>query len=758
MQEQSWVRARVTPARMDGQEWVVDGATVVEELGAPYAMRLDLRCLDPDATPEEHLGQGITLELERTGAHARFVGVVTRVKVGRELERECVAHLTVQPALCALGHRRDSRIFQHLTVPQILARVIGGGLAPFGREVELRLDAEYPEREYTVQYQETDFDFVHRLMGEVGISYTFEHEGDEERLVLFDAVRRLPEQRGPDGLRVPFVPVDDDDAWAHDAIRDFVPVAQLTGNRVVSRHFDWTRPSVPLEGSQTLESGLPALEAYHHDAPLTFSSYDTSYGAHDGAHHTRVLAELQQRDRSSADAGGTALDSRAGRRFELHDHPRPGVDGRYTVIFSLARFGSHARRGYDNELRVLPEAVEVRPDRRHARPRLPGVQTATVVGPPGEEIHVDPHGRVKVQFHWDRDGANDDHSSCWIRVMQSMGGPGWGFSFVPRVGMEVVITFVDGDPDQPLVTGTVYNGNNPCPYELPADKTRMTIRSRSSPGGAGFNELRFEDRAGGEEIWLHGERDWNTLIKHDLTRDVGRHETQKVALDRTREVGRDESVTVANNQNKHVGSNETESVGMNRTRTVGAVETVTIGAAQVLSVGASQTVSVAADASVQVGASLTQTVGQNLTQTVMMSTLTNVGMSAVRNVVVNDTLVVGGGGTREIGQGFDDSIGEGLSQKVGADASYEVGGSRSANVTAIDTLMVGAARNVTVGAVSAEQVGLAKIINAGQSITFACGAASITLEASGKVSIVGTEIGVEGSDLVKVNGGLITLN
>ena len=413
---------------------------------------------------------------------------------------------------------------------------------------------------------------------------------------------------------------------------------------------------------------------------------------------------------------------------------------------------------YLNRFQVIPAAVPWRPDRTRDRPRIVGVQTASVVGPAGEEIHCDVHGRIKVQFHWDRLGSRDEHSSCWIRVVQTMGGAGWGFSFIPRIGMEVVVTFVEGDPDRPLVTGVVYNGENPCPYEFPADKTRLTLKTNSSPGGAGFNELRFEDRAGEEEIWLHGQKDWNTLILHDLTRKVGNDEAQEVVVDRTRKVGHDETVEVGNNKMKRIGVDETEQVGNNRTREVGKVEQITIGTDRIKSVGANETVTIGQNATQSIGQNLSQTVGASLSQTVAQSVSVDVGASAARNVVQNDALKVGGNAEMEVGENLSQTVRANLTQRVKANASSDVGGNRSSKVGLMDTLQVTGIRNVTVGGASTEQVGLMKRIDAGQSITLSCGDSSITLEASGKISIKGKAVEINGDDTVALTAGLITLN
>ncbi|MGE0786538.1 MAG: type VI secretion system Vgr family protein [Sandaracinaceae bacterium] len=753
--------ARFEADRADGADWCVLGATLRERLNEPYVLHVDVSSDRPQAQAVELLGSGCALDIVRRTTGLRVAGVITSVREIVHADEAVHASLTVEPALAALRHRVDSRIYQGLTVPAILERVLAEDLGPFGRSVELRLSRSYPEREYTVQYRETDFDFVHRLMEEEGIGYHFEHDGGAERLVLFDAPAHAEPIDAETDAVLPYVRRLDAELESSEGIAAFDSVARVRTNRVVTRHFDWTHPTVPIVASADASDGAwPPLESYVHDGPLTFHAFDHVYGAHDGAEQLRLHAERARRDAFTCEGEGSSLALRAGRRFTLAGHPRAERDGDYLVVTTEHVFESRVANGqpsYVTRIGCLPADVPWRPERVRARPSIAGVQTATVVGPVGEEIHTDPHGRVKVHFHWDRLGARDDHDSCWIRVVQAMGGPGWGFSFIPRIGMEVVVTFVEGNPDQPLVTGVVYNGANPTVYELPADKTRTTIRSSSSPGGQGFNELRFEDRAGSEEIWLHGEKDWNTLIKNDHTRRVGNCEAQEVVVDRTRAVGRDERVTVGGSRDKRVEVDESYHVGNDRTRVVQNRETIRIGADRAKTIGANETVEIAKNASQSVGENLTQKIAMNALQTVGMNLVQNVMLSATRNVVMDDTTLVGGSGTREIGKSLKEKVGEDLSQKVKGALDASVGKTRTVTVTLLDQLTA-LARNESIGTVSGEQVGVSKSIVAGESISLTCGEASLVLAKDGTITLKGTKVVIDGGTEVDVDADVINLN
>jgi type VI secretion system secreted protein VgrG len=259
------------------------------------------------------------------------------------------------------------------------------------------------------------------------------------------------------------------------------------------------------------------------------------------------------------------------------------------------------REPYRNRFTCVSEDVPYRPERRTRCPVVGGAQTAVVVGPAGEEIHTDVSGRVKVQFHWDREGKRDDRSSCWIRVSQAWAGPGWGALYLPRVGQEVVVEFLEGDPDRPIIVGGVYNGANPPPVDLPGEKTRSTLRSASSPGGDGSNELRFEDAKGQEEVYLHAQRDLNVVVENDASRRVGGNETIAVDKDRARSVGGSQSLQVAKDDTSTITGSQLLTVSGNRTTTVGASHVETVGADQSVSVGGAVAVTVALASAESVG-------------------------------------------------------------------------------------------------------------------------------------------------------------
>jgi len=356
-----------------------------------------------------------------------------------------------------------------------------------------------------------------------------------------------------------------------------------------------------------------------------------------------------------------------GYRFTLERHFNG--DGEYVVtsVTHAAKEGAfHSGGGkeskdhFSNIFTCLPFALPFRPQCSTPRPQVQGCQTAYVVGPSGEEIYTDKYGRVKVQFHWDRAGKNDQDSSCWVRVASFWAGKQWGAIHLPRIGQEVIVDFMEGDPDRPIVVGSVYNAENMPPYALPDNKTRSTLKSRSSKGGAddNFNEIRFEDKKGEEEVYFQAEKDLNSLIKHDETRDVKHDRKVKIEHDdskdvthdltltvgnnRTGTISNDDSLTVNHDRTATIANNDSETIGKDQTRTVGGKSTSTVAQSNSETVGGSETVSIAQSQTVTIGASESHTTGASRTTTIAASDSTTVGASVTIMAGAGVTITSGG--------------------------------------------------------------------------------------------------------------------
>lgn len=590
------VRFRASEAMNDLYEAVVDLATEV-----PF---VDGECL---------VGARAELTIARESHTRRISGVVRRVDDRGSAAGKRLFRVHLVPALWLLSQRVTSRIYQNMNVVAIVRDVLArAGLYAEGLSVELRRD--YPPREYCVQYRESDLAFVMRLLEDEGIAFYFTHvDEDGETLVLADD----PAAYGPaptlDGHAVEIMGAGGATA-SHETVRRFDYGHEVRPTGVRLRDFDFTRPSAEADMTREYPRRMSS-ERVVYDYP---GGYDLhayaggAYGAHDGARRAEVRYwELKSSERVGRGEGNvTGL--APGLTFELSGHRRPELDRRYLVLRTTSEgHAPEVLRTDDGatperperfrvEFECVPSDLPWRPPRRTPKPFVRGPQTATVVGPVGEEIHVDEHGRVRVQFHWDLEGRRDERSSCWMRVAQPWAGAGFGVVFTPRVGMEVVVDFLEGDPDRPIITGCAYNGQNAPPLGLPGEKTRSTIRTASSPGGGGFNEIRLEDASGCEEIFVHAQRDYNEVIERnhstvcrgDQSNNVTGHQTESIGGNQTMSVVGSRAASVSGSETLSVSGSQSESVGGSRSLSVSGSDTVSVAGHQSISVGASADLSV----------------------------------------------------------------------------------------------------------------------------------------------------------------------
>ncbi|HEY8039538.1 MAG TPA: type VI secretion system tip protein VgrG, partial [Polyangiaceae bacterium] len=468
--------------------------------------------------------------------HPRLVhGVVSRFEQGSPHRRGSTYRITVVPWAWMLEQRVDSRIFQDMTAPDIVQKVLQAAGYTSGDDFKLSLQGTYVTRDYCVQYRETDWDFVSRLLEEEGIAYFFEHDEAKHTLVLVDRPAAWPPIAGEATLI--FRQAEGAlGGIAHGThVTRFAMSEEVRPGKVTLRDWNFEKPALKLEADKEAAKDTN-LEVY--DQP-------GEYGVPaDGEALAAVRLEELQAPRRTGRGESTCARLSGGHELTLSEHPREDFNTGYLVTRvehwgtepDMEVMGEGSETPYRNRFEAIPSTVVFRPARVTRRPQIHGVQTAIVVGPQGEEIYADKHGRVKVQFHWDRLGKNDDKSSCWVRVAQMWASAAFGAMFLPRVKDEVVVAFLEGDPDKPLVVGRVYHGTNVVPYALPDEKTKSTIKSHSSPqaGDDAFNELRFEDKKGSEEVFLQAQKDWTINVKNDKNQKVGHDETLEVGNDRTK--------------------------------------------------------------------------------------------------------------------------------------------------------------------------------------------------------------------------------
>jgi type VI secretion system secreted protein VgrG len=563
------VEARV---EIDG----IEDPTVVffdlrEAVGQPFDLRLTITG-PADTDPSTLLGKDLLLTLSRESASVeeRTVGLVTEVTVderpdGGGDEQSARFELRVQPAIALLELRAGSRIFQDKSVPDIVKSVLDDGLGPYGRSVEVSSQARYASREYCVQYQETDLAFVHRLLDEEGLHYHFDHSGEREVVKIADSNSAFSD------IGILEYQAHDLSSSGKEAVRALHPAKRAAITHVKLRDYHFKTAAAPVEneeGSHDPDFGGERREYDHGlDRSMDASTLSARAAVRREAH--AVLA-AERRGVSNA------ITLRAGRIFELSGSPLVGADGKYLVTRvvhqSTDRDGNKAE-SYSADFHCIPSDLPFRSPRVTPRPQIDGIESATVVGPAGEEIHPDEHGRVKVLFPWDREGSGDERSSCWLRVEQPWAGEGWGWMFIPRVGMEVVVHFVDGNPDRPLVTGCLYNGTNVPPYSLPDDKTKSTFKTQSSIGGGGFNEFRFEDKKGQEQVFTHAQKNFDEVVLGNHTTDVGHDQKNTVGGNQEQTIDGDQDETVSGNQGLIVNTHRKIHARANVKETISGGET-----------------------------------------------------------------------------------------------------------------------------------------------------------------------------------------
>ncbi|MGP0172100.1 type VI secretion system Vgr family protein [Pseudomonas sp. NCHU5208] len=540
-----------------------------EMLNKPYRFEIDLVSSRADLDLHQLINQPAYLAFGPSGKGVH--GIIYGVEQGDSGKRLTRYHIDLRPTLAYLGHSFDQRIFQHMTAPQIIAAVLEEHGLLEGTDYRMQFGPYvYPERIYCTQYDENDLYFIQRLCEEEGISFHFQHSEDGHVLVFGDDATVFP-RLAPLNYQQ-----DSGMAASHEVVRAFGVRLETRTTQVTWRDYDFEQPKLQMEASYSSEF-FPTLEMY--DYPGRFTDRTR------GKHLAKRSLERLRSDYELAEGKSDAYLC-CGHFLALTGHPRQPWNDLWLLtevihegkqpqvleesVTSNTQPGDGFQQGYRNRFTATPWDIPFRPGLEHPKPKVLGSQTAVVTGPAGEEIHCDQYGRVKVQFFWDRDGQGNDKTSCWLRVASNWAGKAYGGVAIPRVGMEVLVTFLEGDPDQPLVTGCLYHAEHVVPYDLPANKTRSVFKTLSSPGGGGYNEFRIEDRKGAEQIYIHAQRDWDENIEHDQKIRVGneRHDTveantytelkaeehRTTDLDRKVEVRANDHLTVAATQHNKIGT------------------------------------------------------------------------------------------------------------------------------------------------------------------------------------------------------------
>lgn len=718
-----------------------------EEVSRCFSFVTHFDTEDIDIPAEDVLGKDVTIKVAGEAGDRFFHGFVDEFSLTEAGASRFEYVAVLRPWLWFLGKTTDNRIFQEMSVVDIIEEVFS---AYSEAKFEKRLQETYEPREYCVQYGETDLNFVQRLMEHEGIFYFFEHADGEHKLVLIDNMSDLGPVSGYDTL--PYAGDGDTGREFEEGIRRWHRTASAVSGSFTHTDYDFEKPTADLKVMSETPFAHDQADGKLYDYPGTYTVIAR------GEDLAAVRLEEVQSPHQRITCVSTAQGPWAGSTFTLEYYPRTAENDEYLILkasYELADGQYMARHGYDNDgfeahYELTPVSVPFRPERRSPRPIMKGLQTAVVTGPSGEEIYTDEYSRVKVQFFWDRLGGNDERTTCFIRVSSVWAGSGWGFIQIPRIGQEVIVDFLDGDPDQPIITGRVYNANQMPPYGLPDNMTQSGWKSNSSPGGGGWNELRFEDKKGSEEVYFQAEKDHNELVKNNETRTIGNDWVEDVGHDGTQSIGNDRTESVGNNKSTSVGVDRTVSIGNNDTETVGTDRSLTVGSNETIGIGVDSTETIGSNHSQSVGSAQTLSVGTARTRTVGAAEAVTVGAAQAITVGAARAVTVAAAQTHTVGGGDTWTVGGSQGVTVAASQSFDVGASQSTSTGADRSVTVGAGQTHAISDDMSVSVGKKLAITAADEISLTCGSASIVMKKDGTITIDGKDINVKGSGKINI--------
>lgn len=684
--------------------------SVQEQISRLFQIEAELSSDNGSVDFDKVIGHDVTIRINVGQQSKRyFHGFVSRMVQVANQDAYSHYRATIVPWLWFLTRTSDCRIFQQQSTPDIIEAVFKGhGFSDY----QLKLSGNYSPREYCVQYRETDFNFVSRLMEQEGIYYFFDHQDGKHVLVLADSVSA--HKPFPGYSEVTFHEAEHG-APIREVVTDWTMEKEVQPVASALQDFDFTKPKSSLLVSTN-------VSRKYGEAKFEIYDYPGEYIDHgDGQRLADVRLDELQTQYETLHGQANARGLASGSTFKLKNHPRDDQNREYLITgvslhadageFSTAGSGN-TKEFFSCNITCIDKSQQFRPARLTPKPVVQGPQTAIVVGPGGEEIYTDAYARVKVHFHWNRHDKSDQDSSCWVRVSQYWAGKTWGSVHIPRLGQEVVVEFLEGDPDRPIITGRIYNADQTPPYALPANKTQSGVKSRSSKGGgsANFNEIRFEDKMGSEEVYIHAEKDQNNVVENNETTQVGH--------DRKEQVVNNESITIGNNQTNTIGSNRTETVGSNESITIGSNRSESVGGNEGISIGKNRSESVGGGESISIGGARDE----------------NVAANESVSIGANRTLSVGSNETKEIGKNETLSIGENRTKTVGKN----------------ETISVGENRQEDISGNHASKAGKAYSIEAAEEIVLKTGSATLTMKKDGTISINGKDIDIEGSGKIQV--------
>jgi type VI secretion system secreted protein VgrG len=721
-----------------------------ETISKLFSFELDLVSEEFSINYDDIVGQVVTIRISLADGSSKYWnGYVSRfVQAGRD-SNVAVYHATMVPWLWFLDQTTDCRIFQSKSAPDIIKQIFQEYSF---RDFSLNLYGDFVKRDYCVQYRESDFNFVSRLMEEEGIFYYFEHEQGKHTLVLGNdpAVHKpCPNQEsaryeGSAG------------GWQDDdVIVQWLQEQEVRPGVFTATDYNFETPTANMQSSV---NGKGKWEIYDFPGEYTKRA--------DGDKVVKVRLQEQQTPMQVARGTSDCRSFEVGYKFKLTDHYRDDLNQEY--VLTALRHSAHHNLGltsglgdtnpvYENSFECVPFSTPIRPARRTPVPVVQGCQTAVVVGPDGEEIFTDKYGRVKVQFHWDREGKKNENSSCWVRVSYPWAGKAWGGIQIPRIGQEVIVDFIEGDPDRPIITGRVYNAGQMPPWDLPGKKMVSGYKSNSTKGGGGYNEMSFDDTKGTELIQVHGQYDMDTKIEHDERRHVVNNRTKNVDVDETTTIGHDRTEEVKNDEAIKIGNDKTELVVRDRSLEVDRDKSEKIIRNKTTQVGGSHSENIDGSMTVIIGKTLTESVLLNHAESVLGAMEITVGAALAITAGGLLAETVGAAKTEAIGGSKSEAIGGGKSLVVGKDLSETINGGQTVNIVKdLSESIAGQHREE----VKKEYMLKAKKIqiNADDEINIKTGSAEITMKKNGDITIQGNKINVKADGNLVLKGSKIQEN
>lgn len=725
--------------------WSLSGR---ETLSTPFAFDVELLSrlprLDKTALP----GKPITLSIPLAQSQSRryLNGKITSVDIrSQELNgtRYTVYRLRMESDLWPLQHDRNQRIFQNQTVPNI----IKGLLTETNVIFEDRLTGTYRPWEYCVQYQESSFNFISRLMELEGIYYYFEHDADQHKLILTDDIVSHTTFAGYEDIRYQSTPsggTTDEEGISQWRVRhDVMPGLYSLGD------YDFRKPYAELlQARQNPVAPQPGVvDVYDWPGHYVESGQGESYA--------RIRQQVWQAAHQTLSGTATALGIAPGRTFRLYQAPVPDDNDEYLVTSARydLRENSYAS-GTGNEshhiidFTVIPREVQFRATPSAHWPRTYGPQTARVVCPEGQSIWTDKYGRVKVKFHWDREARNDDTSSCWVRVSSAWAGQGFGGIQIPRLNDEVVVDFINGDPDRPIIIGRVYNEANMPPWALPANATQMGFYSRTKDGASNqANALRFEDSPDKEEVFLRAQKDMNTVVVNDRTTEVGNDHNESVNGNHSIEIQQDQTQTIHGKQTETIDGDQEQTTHGNQTETIDGNQTLTIHSNQVQCIDGNQTETIVGDQAQTTRGSQTETIDGNQTLLIKQNQMETVAIAKAETIGAAKALSIGGAYQITVGGGMNVSVGLFQAEEIGLSKTLMVGENYGQKIGNNVTQMVGGNYSQKVGGDTNQTIGKKHFIEIGDELQISVGSSRLVMKKNGTIIIKGSSIVLDGDHI-----------